>query len=51
VSADGQLDARAEVAVPAAVLESVTMTCDADHQTVWLAQYERTVTPLRLSVS
>jgi hypothetical protein len=51
VSADGQIDARAEVAVPDAVLESVAMTFDAEHETLWLVQYERTVTPLHLSVS
>lgn len=48
VTAEGDIDARAEAVVPNAVLDSVTIAFDSDHQTLWLAQYEHTVTPIRL---
>jgi len=48
VTAGGEIDDSAEVRVPGAVLESVTIAFDPEHQTIWLAQYEDTVTPLRL---
>jgi hypothetical protein len=48
VTAGGEIDDRAEARVPDAVLDSVTIAFDPEHQTIWLAQYEDTVTPLRL---
>jgi hypothetical protein len=48
VSADGERDRRAEAEVPDAVLGSVAIAFDHLHQTLWLAQYEDTVTPLRI---
>ena len=48
VTAAGEIDRRAEALVPDAVLNSVTIAFDRDLQTFWLAQYDDTVTPLRL---
>jgi hypothetical protein len=48
VAADGTIVDRAEATVPDAVLDSVTIAFDQEHRTVWLAQYEDTVTPLRI---
>jgi hypothetical protein len=49
VTPDGQVDGRAEVVVPVPVLDSVAVALDPERQTLWLAQYEDTVTPLRLA--
>lgn len=48
VTAGGEIDGRAETVVPDAVLNSVTIAFDPEHQTIWLAQYKDTVTPLRI---
>jgi hypothetical protein len=48
VAADGTIVGRAEATVPDAVLDSVTIAFDQEHRTIWLAQYEDTVTPLRI---
>jgi hypothetical protein len=48
VTAEGEIDGRAEASVPEEVLDSVTIAFDPEHRTVWTAQYEDTVTPLRL---
>jgi hypothetical protein len=48
VTAQGEIDGRAEAIVQNAVLDSVTIAFDPQHRTIWLAQYEDTVTPLRI---
>ena len=48
ITTEGEIDGRAEARVPDAVLDSVTIAFDPDHETFWLAQFEDTVTPLRL---
>jgi hypothetical protein len=48
VTAAGGVDARIEAEVPESVFGSVTMGFDPEHRTLWLVQYRRTVTPLRL---
>jgi hypothetical protein len=48
VTADGEIDGEALAAASKTDLESVTIAFDPQHGTIWLAQYEDTVTPLRI---
>jgi hypothetical protein len=48
VSAGARIDGRADAVVPDALLGSVAIAFDPEHRFLWLAQYEDTVTPLRL---
>lgn len=48
VAPNASVDGRAEIEVPEAVLESVVVAFDAELRTIWLAQYDSTVTPLRI---
>jgi len=48
IGSDERIGLRDDVEVPDSVLESVAVAFDDEHQTLWLAQYRDTVTPLRL---